>query len=71
MKTKEVGVFYHQDAEQRSQMCELLSEILTTLYSRADGVKIEVERTTEFPPLSPISKPLICNVKIETWDIAA
>jgi hypothetical protein len=72
MKTKETHTFYPGHGRDSAKMCELLAEILTTLYSRADGVKIEIERTTELPKLSPVSKkPIIQNIKITTWDIAA
>ncbi len=75
MKTKETYAFYPVEGKDRAKLCELLSEIVTTLYSRADGVEIEIERSTEYPALNPhcpsLSKPLITDIKIHTWDIAA
>lgn len=73
MKTKETFEFYPVGPKDKAKLSELLCEIVATLSTRADGIKIVVERNDEFPPLSQgePEKALITGVKIETWDIAA
>lgn len=71
MKTKETFVFSPVEGEDKKQLCELMAEVMSTLFSRTDGIKIEIERNDQFPPLLHNGKSLITGIKLNTWDIAA
>jgi len=52
-----------------AQLIGLITEITEVLLTRADGIRIVVDRMKAFPKHR--GKHLIYNVQINTWDIAA